>query len=125
MNVIYNDKAKQWGKDYDLLQQAIKPLEEWTNRLDDMLGSLADPVSAEWDRTQDARGRPLYTLTISDPTGRVSATFTPAELRSNDPLLSRLRDLWGDLLEKRSAAGIKKLRQLVEEGLNSGQADAR
>jgi hypothetical protein len=109
MNVRYSEKAKQSGEGYALLQQA-------TNRLEEVLGPSADLVSAEWDRTQDQRGRTLYTLTVSDFTGEASASFTPEELQAPGRLRSRLLALWGDLLQARSDAQVKKLQELVKEG---------
>jgi hypothetical protein len=109
MNVTYQNKAKQWGEGYALLQQATKRLEE-------VLGPSAELVSAEWTQGQDARGRIIYTLTLSDFTGQVSATFAPEELQSPNHLRIRLLDLCGDLLQARSDAQMKKLKQLVAEG---------
>ncbi|HJT76798.1 MAG TPA: hypothetical protein VJ739_06310 [Gemmataceae bacterium] len=109
MTVTYTDKAKQWGEGYALLQEA-------TDRLEEVLGESAGLVSAEWDRTQDARGRVLYRLRLSDFTGQVSATFTHEELQSPGHMRFRLLGLWGDLLQMRSDEQVKKLQQLVGEG---------
>src|SRR3954452_21327058 len=101
MNVTYHDTARQWGEGYVLLQHATKRLEE-------VLGPSAGEVSAEWDRSQDERGRLVYTLKLSGFAREVSATFTPDELRSPSHLRSRLLDLWGDLLQAHSDAQVKK-----------------
>jgi hypothetical protein len=102
MNVTYTDRAKQWGEAFVLLQQATKRLEE-------ILGPSAGLVRAEWDRTEDARGRPLYTLRIADWAGSVSATFTPAELRDSEQMHYCLVRLWGDLLQVRSHKQLEEL----------------
>ncbi len=109
MNVKYSDKAKQSGEEYVLLEQATQSLER-------LAGPSAASVSAEWDRSHDERGRTRYTLTLSDMSGEVSATFTPNELRSPSRMRSQLLEVWGDLLQRRSHAQMKKLQQLVTEG---------
>ncbi len=101
-----------------LLQQATKCLEE-------VLGPSAGRVRAEWEQTRDERGRTLYVLRISGFPDQVSGTFAPAELSASGHLRSRLRDLWGDLLQMRSDAGVKRPQQLVREGLDGGEAYAR
>jgi hypothetical protein len=106
MNVTYQDQARQWGEGYVLLQQA-------TNILEDILGPSADRVAVEWDREQDERGRLVYRLTLSDLMGKASAVFAPEDLRSPARVRSRLLGLWGDLLQARSDAQIKKLQELV------------
>src|SRR5438552_3451260 len=95
MNVVYSERVKQPGNGYVLLQEATKVL-------DAVLGQSSSPVSAEWDYGQDERGRPRFRLTLSDFSGRVSADFTPSELRSAEQLRRRLVPLWGDLLQIRS-----------------------
>src|SRR5207253_902874 len=59
MNVTYAEKAKQWPEGLLLIQKA-------TEQLEDVLGSSASLVSAVWDRTEDSKGRTLYSLRISD-----------------------------------------------------------
>jgi hypothetical protein len=104
MNVTYSDKARQWGEGYALLQQA-------TTRLEEVAGPSADLVKVEWDRVEDAGGRSLYTLTLSDWTGSVSADFTLDELQLPTHLRVRLYRLWGDLLQMRNH---KELQQLTD-----------
>jgi hypothetical protein len=111
MNVTYSDKAKQWGEGYVLLQQATKRLEE-------VLGSSAGQVKAEWDRTEDAKRRIIYTLRLSDWTGSVSAAFTPDELQSPSLMRYRFVRLWGDLLQVRSH---KQLEELTGAGRQEGE----
>ena len=64
MNVSYSDRARQWGEGEVLLRQATK-------RLEQVLGKSAGLISAEWDRTNDERGRLVYTLKLSDSSGSV------------------------------------------------------
>jgi hypothetical protein len=108
MNVTYNDKAKR-GEEDNLLQRA-------TSRLEEVLGPSAGLVTAEWERGQDERGRILYTLKLSDQSGDVSTTFSADELRSPSKVRSRLLELWGDLLQMRSDAQVRKIQQLVTQG---------
>lgn len=106
MNVTYTDQTRQRGEEHALLQQA-------TNRLEEILGPSAARVKAEWERREDARGRTLYTLHLSDWTGDVKADFSPDELKSANQLRYRLHRLWGDLLQVRSQ---KQLDQLSGDG---------
>ncbi len=108
MQVTYSDKARQSGESLHLLQQATKRLEE-------VLGSSADLVTAEWDRTEDARRRIQYTLTLRDSTGEVRASFSASELSFDDYVRSRLNRLWGDLLQIRSDEQHRKVLQLLSE----------
>jgi uncharacterized protein YutE (UPF0331/DUF86 family) len=70
--------------------------------LHEILGPSAGLVSAEWDRAEDERGRMVMTLTLSDFTGKVTATFTPEEFHEQEHLRLRFRRLWGDLLQLRA-----------------------
>ncbi len=109
MKVEYSDKAKQWGEGFALLQQATKRLEE-------VVGPATAWVVAVWDRAEDARGRSVYTLRISDWEGAVSATFTPDELRSRTQDRYYWHRLWGDLLQVRSHQ-----QQLTSGGVRVGE----
>src|SRR5712664_1951292 len=103
MNITYSEKAKQ-SPDFLYLQQASEQLKE-------VLGSSADHVSAAWDRTQDNKGRPLYSLRISDSTGEAEAKFAPDELPRPTHLRVRLYRLWGDLLQARSRRQLEELKK--------------
>lgn len=100
--VMYSDKAKQGGERFELLQQA-------TRRLEEVLGRSAPWVKVAWDRGEDARRRPFYTVRISDWLATVSATFTPDELRSYSQDRSYWHTLWGDLLQVRSDRQLSEL----------------
>jgi hypothetical protein len=106
MKVIYQNGAKQWAEGYSLLQST-------TTHLEEVLGPSADSVTAEWDRAEDAQGRPVVTLRLSDWTGSVTAVFAPNELQSLSHMRARLYRLWGDLLQIRST---KQLQELLESG---------
>ena len=106
MKVIYHDRAKQGREEYGLLQQA-------TRRLEEVVGESPDLVTAEWDRTEDAEGRTVLTLRLSDWTGWVTAVFAPDELESATHLRSRFYSLLGDLLQIRSS---KQLQELMGSG---------
>jgi hypothetical protein len=108
MKATYSEKARQWGEGLALLQQA-------TARLEEILGPSADLVSAEWDRIEDERGRPLYTLAIRDFTGRVEARFAPEELAHPVHVRARLYRLWGDLLQLRADEQHRKVQALVAD----------
>ncbi len=102
MNVTYSDKARQWGEGYTLLQHATKRLEE-------VLGQSAGGVKAEWDRREDAQGRVVYNLRLSDWTGSVSEDFSPDELQSGSHMRVRLHQVWGELLQARSHRQLQEL----------------
>src|SRR5205809_88795 len=95
MNVTYSEKARQSHDGLVLLEQAIPRLEE-------AIGPAAARVKAEWDRTEDEKGRPLYPLRISDGRDSAIRSFAPEELRSPTRLQFLLTRLWGDLLQARN-----------------------
>lgn len=101
MNVTYPDRAKQ-VEGFFLLEQATACLTE-------VLGPSAEQVRIEWDRMEDACGRAVYTLRLSDWTGEASGNFSLEELRSSSQLRYRLVRLWGDLLQDRSHKQLKAL----------------
>jgi hypothetical protein len=102
MNVEYSDKAKQSNQDHALLQQATQYLQE-------VPGASAETIKGEWDRTQDAKGRPLYTLRISDWSATATASFAPDELSNPHHMIFRMNDLWGDLLQARNHKQLQAL----------------
>lgn len=106
MQIIYRDRARQWGEGLALLQHATKRLEE-------VLGPSAGQVTAEWDRAEDGQGRLVYTLRLSDWTGAATAVFDSDELQSGSHMRSRFYRLWGDLLQIRSD---KQLQELMGSG---------
>src|SRR6266436_3325167 len=83
MQVTYSDKAAQGGEGLALLQQA-------TRRLEEAIGRSTDQVRAEWDRTEDVRGRPLYTLRVAEGAESASTSFAPDDLRESFDLRHRL-----------------------------------
>jgi len=111
MNVRYSDQIKQPGNGFALLQQATKCLEEVATR-------SAALATAEWDRTHDEHGRPVYVLKLSDFSGTVTDRFSSHELEQPRRLRWRLRSLWGDLLQVRSH---KQLQALTEGSSTSGE----
>jgi hypothetical protein len=102
MNIIYQDRAKQWREGYALLEQV-------TRRLEEVVGQSADPVTAEWDRAEDAQGHLVFTLRLSDWAGSVTGVFAPEELASSSHMRSRFYRLWGDLLQIRSSKQLQEL----------------
>jgi hypothetical protein len=106
MNVKYSDRVKQGGG--ALLDQAAAVLEE-------VVGEAAGRVRAEWDQAENGRGRPAYTLRLTDGPEEVTTTFAAEELRAPRELRYRLIRLWGDLLEKRSHRQLKELVSASDE----------
>ncbi len=78
-------------------------VEQATRQLVALLGPSRGSVSYEWDVAEDAKGRQVLVLKLSDLTGMVAATFDPSELEDPARMQSRLNRLWGDLLEIQSA----------------------
>ena len=109
--VIYRDGIKQAGA----LRSAA---EEATRQLEDVLGPLAESVSVEWDRGEDAAIRSVLVLRLFDADGSVTAIFDPKELKELSYLRSRLRLLWGDLLQIRLGKQLEVV--LGGEGVRGG-----
>ena len=107
MNVTFSDKVKLPAEEFDLVQKA-------TTILDDVLGPSSDRVKAEWDRTEDNLGRPVFVLRISDWTGSVAAYFTPEQLASSSFMRVRLHHVWGNLLQARVDKQLQELSKSEE-----------
>lgn len=103
--VTYTDRAKS---SEELLREASKQLEE-------AIGAASARVKAAWDRIEDEKGRPLYTLRIADGTASAQAHFTPDQLRVPTYVRVRMYHLWGDLLQVRSDAQGRKVQELIEQ----------
>jgi len=70
-----------------------------------------DPVTAEFGVIHEPGGRAGLDLALADPTGSASTRFSVEKL-SDDAYLSRqVRDLWGDLLGKRSRVYMARLQE--------------
>ncbi|MFO0967057.1 MAG: hypothetical protein U0793_15935 [Gemmataceae bacterium] len=104
MKISFSDAARQAPEDYAELSKT-------TSMLEDVLGASADLVSGKWDRKEDAKGRPVYTLQLSDWSGAVTGVFAPAELKQTSQLRMRFNRLWGDLLQIRSHKQLEELLQ--------------
>lgn len=101
-DVRYSDQTRQPGEVSALLDQTI-------SRLEEILGPSAATTEAEWDRTADANGKPVFTLRISDWTGEATASFTPPELAEPNHVRVRLLHLWGELLQERNHRQLRKI----------------
>jgi hypothetical protein len=101
MKILYSEESRK-GSEYPLLQQA-------TRRLEEAVGQSTGPVTGQWDRTEDDKGRTLYTLHLKDFTGEVMGRFAPDELRSPEQTSYRMYRLWGDLLQVRTQKQLEEL----------------
>jgi hypothetical protein len=108
-NVVYGEKLRQTEALLVQAQQATRLLEE-------ILGPSAGQVTAEWDRSDDPKGRALMMLRISDWTGAKSTAFDPWELEQPTQLRVRLYRLWGDLLQARNEKQLQELMGTAGEG---------
>jgi hypothetical protein len=109
--VVYGYQLQQ---DRGLLRLA----EQRTAELEEVVGVSAPRVSAEWDRSQDAQGRPVVTLRLAEPSGSVTTVFEPKELESPDRMRRRFNRLWRDLLQIRIDKQLQEVRQ--DFGLEGG-----
>src|SRR5258707_741156 len=89
MNITYTEKARQ-SRGYELLRKA-------SDRLMEIVRDPTEPMSAEWDRTEDEKGGDVYVLRLKDPYGDLSREFTPDDLRSANQTAFGLYRIWGDL----------------------------
>ena len=105
MNVIYTERAKQESEGYHLLQQLTKNLEE-------VIGPPAANLTAQWDRTNDAKGQTRYTLGITDSADKASTSFEPDELKSNHHMRYRLLRLYDNLLKARTDRHFRRLEDM-------------
>jgi hypothetical protein len=104
MNVTYTERAKNPSETFALLQQA-------TQKLDDVVGRSSATLSAEWDRTEDTKGRPWYTLHITDFADSAQTSFAPDHLKPSYDLQFRLYRLWDHLLQARGERLLQELNQ--------------
>ena len=70
-----------------------------------------DPVAAEFGVFHEPGGRAGLDLAIADQTGTASTRFSSGTLSDDDYLKRQVRDLWGDLLSKRSRVYMSRLRE--------------
>lgn len=98
----FGDKLRDSGKLFFLARQASETLER-------LLRGSAGRVTAQWDKAEDAEGRPVVTLRLTDWTGSVTGLFSARELETPSLLRMRLHRLWGDLLQIRSHQQLKEL----------------
>ncbi|HTU93365.1 MAG TPA: hypothetical protein VMF69_25010 [Gemmataceae bacterium] len=104
MNATYSETTKQGNAELPLLQQATACLEEILRS-----SAFADQVRAEWDGSQDPKGRTFYTLRLSAWEESVSASFTPRDLRDPREMRWQLRDLWDNMLRIRFNKSLENL----------------
>jgi hypothetical protein len=98
----YRPRLRETPSLFHLAEKAMSQLEE-------AIGQTAEPVTAEWDRGENFALRPVVLLRLSDFSGSVMAVFEPQELEEPNKLRSRLRFLWGDLLQIRSGKLLERL----------------
>jgi hypothetical protein len=77
----------------------------------DVLRHDAANVTSTWDRKDDPKGYPVYTLQLSESTNRATKEFTPTDLRSESRVKRRLRFLWDDLLRLDLHQRLARLRE--------------
>jgi hypothetical protein len=97
--------------------ELLRLAQQRTAELEELLGSWAPGVAAEWDRSDDAMGRPVVTLRLEDSTGSATTVFEPKELESSEQMHWRFNRLWRDLLQVRAQ---KQLQELQQAGILEG-----
>lgn len=108
---VFHFKLVSFGEQLQRDRELFAKAQKATTLLEEVVGPSAGVTEAEWDRGEDAGGRPILVLRLSDWTGWVSAVFDPRELDSTDQMRFRFHRLWGNLLQIRSR---KQLQQLQE-----------
>jgi hypothetical protein len=103
MNFTYTDRARQRAEDFAKLQEVTRRLEE------KVLKRFARTTTAEWDRIEDPKAGPLYTLRLSDEEDTGKGALSSDDLR--DPELP-LRLIWDDLLRTRVDRHLARVREL-------------
>lgn len=91
-------------------------VEQASEILHDVVGPGDSFASADWRREEDAQGRHVVILKLSDPAGTVIATFEPEELRDPSQVRLRLHRIWGDLLQIRSQGQLQQLLETQHAG---------
>lgn len=106
MKTTYSEAVQKQADDFCLIQQATEQLEE-------ILKDAAESSSVDWALEKDDQGRPVYVLTLEDPTGAMSRRIYPDELQS--PHLRRIHTyrIWGDLLHAEDQRRIDRMAHAV------------
>ncbi|MBV9122999.1 MAG: hypothetical protein JO112_06565 [Planctomycetes bacterium] len=102
--VVYGYWIQQDRELLSLTQQRMAQLEE-------VLGASGSQVSAEWDRSADARGEAVVTLRLSDFTGSATTVFQPEELKDPSHMRTRFYLLWSALLQVRIQHQLQELQE--------------
>lgn len=120
MKIIYSEALRQSGDLFALAQQVNRVLEK-------MIGRYLLPITAEWDRNLDERGRPVLVLRLLDQVETKATQFDEIDLRDAGMWEQRLRDLWGDWLQENSHKRLETLLKSINEtiGVEDARQDAR
>ncbi len=102
-------KEVQYGYALTRARELLRLTQARMEQLEEVLGTEAPLVSAEWDRGENAAAHPVVTLRLSDWTGWATAVFEPKELESAPHMRIRFYRVWGDLLQVRSHKLIERL----------------
>jgi hypothetical protein len=117
MNEVRYSSGLQGKADLFALTQQANAL------LADIIAPSLDPVTVEWDVGEDALGRSVLILRLSDFAGSFTGTFEPKELQEERYLPLRFRGLWGRLLQQ---GAKKQLEALIgQEGQHAEQDAGR
>jgi hypothetical protein len=81
------------------------------------LGRSQGSVTAEWTRVDDALGRPLLQLRLTDlfANEQVVEQFASEEFGDRRKLETRIHRMWGDLLRARSNGLLKSLEGIITQ----------
>ncbi len=82
--------------------------------LSEIVENVSDQVSAHWELAGDLKSRKLFLMLRYEDQG-AGTTIDPKELEEPARLKSKLRDVWGDLLQVRLHQLIAGLRVTVSE----------
>ena len=86
--------------------------------LTEVVGNAWDQVEAKWEMAGDPRTRILFlNLWLEDQA--TGTTIHPSELDNPNQLKSKLREVWGDLLQVRLDGIVARLKATVREEVGS------
>jgi hypothetical protein len=86
--------------------------------LAEIVENVADQVSAHWELAGELKSRILFLRLWYEDQGS-GTTIDPKELENRAQLKSKLRDLWGDLLQVRMDGILARMKAAVGEEVGS------
>ena len=86
--------------------------------LGEIVSSVTDEVTAQWELAGELKTRILF-LNLRYEDQGAGTTIDPKELDDPSRLESKLRDLWGDLLQVKIDRSVSRMKSLVRQEVGS------